>query len=69
MDEMAETLMPGGLAGKQAVQHYKPTMRQRMLQQKADLTQRLADVDKALTLLDKNPDFEECLNIIGKVSY
>ena len=48
---------------------YNPTLRERLLTQKADLTQRLANVDNALTALDSNPNFEQVLDVIGKVSY
>ena len=48
---------------------YNPTLRERLLTQKADLTQRLADLDAAITALDNNPNFEEVVNLIGKVHY
>jgi dienelactone hydrolase len=59
----------GGAAEMATQQAYNPTLRERLLAQKADLTQRLADVDSAIEALDKNPNFEEVLNVIGKVNY
>ena len=46
---------------------YNPTLRERLIQQKADLTQKLADVDSAIGALDANPNFEEVLNVINRV--
>lgn len=48
---------------------YNPTLRERLISQKADLTQRLANVEKAIGALDANPNFEEILNVINKVNY
>ena len=48
---------------------YNPTLRERLIAQKADLTQRLANVDAAISALDSNPNFEQVLDVIGKVSY
>ena len=45
------------------------TLREKYIMQKADLTQRLADVDAAITALDENPNFESVLNTIGKVRF
>jgi hypothetical protein len=56
-----------GIAGTARL--YSPTLRERLIAQKADLTQRLADVDNALTALDSNPNFESVLDVIGKVNY
>jgi hypothetical protein len=44
-----------------------PTLRESLLSQKADLTQRMANVDAAISALDNNPNFEEIINIIQKV--
>ena len=46
-----------------------PTLRESLISQKADLTQRLANVDSAIEALDKNPNFEEVLDVIGKANY
>lgn len=48
---------------------YNPTLRERLISQKADLTQRLANVDNAIQALDSNPNFEQVLDVIGKVNY
>lgn len=55
-----------GLAG---AARYQPTLRERLVAQKADLTQRLADLDNAISALDANPNFEQVLDVIGKVNY
>ena len=47
---------------------YPPTLRERLLQQKAALAARLADVDKAIEALDANPNFEQVLDVIDKVN-
>ena len=46
---------------------YQPTLREKLINQKSALTQRLADVESAIAALDKNPNFEEVLNVVGKV--
>lgn len=58
----AEDCAPSQQAG-----NYAPTLRERLIAQKADLTQRLANVDNAIEALDQNPNFEQVLDVIGKV--
>lgn len=55
--------------GAQANAPYNPTLRERLIAQKADLTQRLANVTNAIEALDANPNFEQVLDVIGKVNY
>lgn len=57
------------LAQNKECRPYNPTLRERLIAQKADLTQRLADVDAAIGALDANPNFEQVMNVIGKVNY
>lgn len=45
----------------------RPTMRENFIAQKADLTQRLANVDAAIEALDSNPNFEKILDVVQKV--
>lgn len=47
---------------------YQPTLRERLMAQKAELTQRMADVDKALTALDGAPNFEQVLDAVNQAS-
>lgn len=44
-----------------------PTMRERFLQQKGELTQRLANINAAIEALDANPTFEKVLDVVQKV--
>lgn len=64
-------LIPGGYAGEEisAKAARRPTLRERLMMNKANLTQQLADVDKAIDALDKSPDFESTLNVLNKVSH
>lgn len=48
---------------------YNPTLRERLIGHQAEYTQRLADVTAAIEALDKNPNFEDVMNVIGKVGY
>jgi hypothetical protein len=47
----------------------RETTRQRLTRAKAEMERRIADIDKAVALLDKNPDTEELLNLLGRVGY
>ena len=55
----------GTLAGSP----YQPTLRERLTSQHDRLTKQLADIGAAIDALDKNPNFEEVLNVIGKAQY
>jgi hypothetical protein len=60
---------PGCETGLAQAQIYPPTLRERLIQQKAALAARLTDVDAAIKALDANPNFESVLDVIGKVNY
>jgi hypothetical protein len=61
--EKAASQYAGGIAG----QPYNPTLRERLISQKAELTARLSNIDAAITALDANPNFESVLDVVGKV--
>jgi len=42
-------------------------IRDRLLREKQKLSERIADIDRALSLYDKNPDIEELTNLIGRI--
>jgi dienelactone hydrolase len=56
-------------AGTMAGNPYNPTLRERLTAQQGRLTQQLADVTAAIEALDKNPNFEQVLDVIGKAQY
>lgn len=45
------------------------TLRERLIDQKKSIEKRLQDVNSALDFLDKNPNFEEFHNLIGRTGY
>ena len=42
-------------------------IRGRLEREKKRLSDRIADIDRALSLYDKNPDIEELTNLIGRI--
>lgn len=45
------------------------TLRETLLERKKQFEERLAEVDSALVFIDKNPEFENFHNLIGKVGF
>lgn len=46
---------------------YRPTLRENLLTQKADLTARLSNIEAAIQALDANPNFEAVLDVVKNV--
>jgi hypothetical protein len=65
MADLAQAKQAEAIGGRS----YNPTLRERLIAQKADLSQRLDNVENAIQALDANPNFEQVLNVIGKVNY
>lgn len=63
--QQVETAYAGQLGGSS----YQPTLRERLTSQQQSLTKKLADIEAAIEALDKNPNFEEVLDVIGKAQY
>lgn len=53
----------------QACVSIRQTLRERLEENKKHVTENLANINKALEFIDKNPDFENFHNIIGKAGY
>lgn len=50
-----------------AGQQYKPrTLREQLLDQKAGMSKRIKEIDEAIALLDRNPDFEKLQNLLTR---
>lgn len=47
----------------------RQTLRERLEEQKKYVTEHLANINSALEFMDKNPDFENFHNIIGKAGF
>lgn len=45
------------------------TLRETLVERKKQFEERLAEVESALAFIDKNPEFENFHNLIGKVGY
>jgi len=46
---------------------YKPrTLRENLLDQKAAMETRMKEIDEALALLDRNPDFEKLQDLLSR---
>ncbi len=61
--------MNGGLVphlqGAEAMTPRRQNIRERLEMEKTGLERRVADINKALSLLDRNPDTEELMNLIS----
>ena len=58
----------GGSAG--VLQEKTPTqmpIKERLTRQKKQLEEHIKDIEKALTLLERNPDIEELTNLLGRL--
>lgn len=64
---MKQQAEQGYLAGSANTPMRPRTLRENLLAQKAEFTQRLANVDAALSALDDNPNFEKVLDVVQKV--
>lgn len=47
----------------------RQTLRERLVEQKRYVVENLANINSALEFMDKNPDFENFHNIIGKAGF
>ena len=45
------------------------TTRERLVGQREHHTEQIAEIDKAIALLDRNSDTEELLNLLGRINY
>ena len=54
---------PGGSMGSIS----RPTITQRLSGEKENLEKRLNEINTALELLKKNPEFESCINALGRI--
>jgi len=57
-----------GGALEKAVSEANPTLKERLLRQRKGLQENLDKVDAAIQALEKNPDLEEFLNIMNRVT-
>lgn len=48
-----------------AVEQVPRNLRERLERDRASMERRLADINRALSLLDRNPDTEELMNLIS----
>ena len=62
MNQPKECSAAGGL-----VPYKKPTTRERLLEQRTALKERLSKVDQTLEALDKFPEFENIHNLLSEV--
>ena len=46
-----------------------PTVRERLEQQRLEMTQQLEKVNAAIAALDRNPDILEVLELLGRAGY
>lgn len=51
---------------KLAAMDHRPDLRRDLQQQKVNATKNIERVDRLLELLDKNPDIEEILKLLGR---
>ena len=58
-------IVPNGLGGEQAMIPRRQNIRERLEMEKTGLERRVVDINKALSLLDRNPDTEELMNLIS----
>ena len=70
LKSMRRNDMNGGLVshlggGEQVMIPRKQNIRERLEMEKTSLERRVADINKALSLLDRNPDIEELMNLIS----
>lgn len=67
------TVMPRnvayGLAGAEFVAPRREDIRERFVRRRREYEQQIAAIDKGLALLDRNPDIEELLGILGTAGY
>lgn len=47
----------------------QPSTRDMLLQRKEHLERQLADIEAAISALDRNPEFEELHNLLSRISY
>ena len=69
IDNMAMQQKASEACGTLAGSPYQPTLRERLTAQQARLSKQIEDVEAAIAALDKNPNFEEVLDVIGKAQY
>ena len=62
MNQIGECAPKAGL-----VPYKKPTTRERLLEQRTALKERLSKVDQTLEALDKFPEFEKIHNLLSEV--
>jgi uncharacterized membrane protein YfbV (UPF0208 family) len=43
---------------------YSPTLRERIKNQKVEMENRIKEIDEAIALLDRNPDFERLQDLL-----
>lgn len=54
------------MQGASQMAYQRPTIRQQLLDKKADLQEHMDRVNAALEALDKNPGSEEVMNAVGQ---
>jgi hypothetical protein len=59
----------GTSACLQGADPYNPTLRDKLLAQRERFTSQLANINSAIEALDKNPNFEKVVNILGKLNF
>ena len=62
---MSQGLISQFPPGESAMISRKQNIRERLEMEKTTLERRVADINKALSLLDRNPDTEELMNLIS----
>jgi len=46
---------------------YKPVLTEKLKQEKQDITKRLEDINRALAILEKNPEIAQAMDAISKL--